>query len=283
MAALARYDGRAVALLTQHGKQAVIAPVLEAGLGCRVRHVSGFDTDRFGSFTGETARAGSQLEAARRKARKGMELAGTTLGIASEGSFGPDPVAGLIPWNIELVLWLDDELGLEVVGMAQGAASSAHLQSGDWAAVAAFAEREGFGQQQLVLRPDGAHDPRVRKGLGDWAALRAAFDAAQAESASGQVWVELDLRAFAHPRRMQHIAQAADDLLQRLRSPCPACQAPGFWISARQPGLPCAACARPTAVHRSELWSCGRCGFSRTDERTDLQLADPGRCGYCNP
>ena len=283
MAAPARYQGRAVALLTQHGKQQVIAPVLEAGLGCRVQHVGHFDTDQFGSFTGETARAGSQLEAARRKARKGMELAGTPIGIASEGSFGPDPVAGVVPWNIEVVVWLDDELGLEVVGLAQGAASSAQLQCGDWAALAAFAERAGFGQQQLVLRPNDADDPRVRKGLADWPALRSAFDAALAEADTRQVWAELDLRAFAHPRRMQHIAQAAGDLLQRLRSPCPSCQAPGFWVTGRRPGLPCAACGRPTAVYQSEDWSCAHCGFRRTEPRTDLQLAHPGRCGHCNP
>ena len=32
-----------VALLTQHGKERVIAPVLEPGLGCVVHHVDHFD------------------------------------------------------------------------------------------------------------------------------------------------------------------------------------------------------------------------------------------------
>ena len=45
--------------------------------------------------------------------------------------------------------------------------------------------------------------------------------------------------------RMAMIEQAAVDLLKRLGSQCPACQAPGYWVTARHPGLPCAACGRP--------------------------------------
>lgn len=41
-------------------------------------------------------RAGTQLEAAHKKARIGMELAGLLLGLAGEGSFGSDPFAGIL-------------------------------------------------------------------------------------------------------------------------------------------------------------------------------------------
>ncbi len=87
-----------------------------------------------------------------------MELSGLTVGLASEGSFGPDPFTGMFPWNVELLVWIDDHLGIEVVGMAQGAARSGHLQTGDWAEVEAYAVRQGFPQHQLVLRPEGADD-----------------------------------------------------------------------------------------------------------------------------
>ncbi len=82
-----------------------------------------------------------------------MELSGLDAGLASEGSFCPDPCTGMVPWNVELIAWLDDRLGIEGVGMAQGPARSAHLVSDDWSAVEAFAQREGFPQHQLVLRP----------------------------------------------------------------------------------------------------------------------------------
>jgi hypothetical protein len=108
MAKRSRYEGCRVALLTQHGKQAVIATLLEPALGCHIELVTGFDTDQLGTFTRETPRPGTQQEAARRKARQGMLLAGTSLGIASEGSFAADPFSGMLPWNVELVTWIDD-------------------------------------------------------------------------------------------------------------------------------------------------------------------------------
>ena len=51
------YADRRIALLTQHGKERVIAPALEPGLGCTIEHVSGFDTDLLGTFTREQAQA----------------------------------------------------------------------------------------------------------------------------------------------------------------------------------------------------------------------------------
>ncbi|HSM26634.1 MAG TPA: hypothetical protein VK855_00855, partial [Thioalkalivibrio sp.] len=56
--------GRTLVLLTRHGKERVIAPMLESALGCRVDLVDGFDTDQLGTFTREIPRAGTQLEAA---------------------------------------------------------------------------------------------------------------------------------------------------------------------------------------------------------------------------
>lgn len=73
-------------------KEGVIASVLDTALGCRVERVTGDDTDLLGTFTREIPRAGMQLEAARKKARIGMELSGLSTGLASEGSFGPDPM-----------------------------------------------------------------------------------------------------------------------------------------------------------------------------------------------
>lgn len=283
MSKLLTYAGRRVALLTLHGKERVIAPILEPALGCLIEHVSGFDTDQLGTFTREKPRSGTQIEAARCKARKGMELAGVSLGIASEGSFGRDPFTGMLPWNVELLIWIDDDLGIEIVGIAQGAASCGHLLSGDWQEVAAFAERENFPQHQLVLRPNGQDDPRIYKGIADWTHLRRCFDECLAQSGLRQVFVELDLRAFANSSRLKRIGEAAGDLLQRIQSRCPACEAPGFWIAERIPGLPCVACGLPTASYREEIWKCQRCDHHAVKDRTDMVFEDPVRCSYCNP
>ena len=277
------HAGRRLALLTQHGKERVIAPVLDAALGCRVERVGGYDTDQLGTFSRDIPRAGTQLEAARRKARIGMELAGLPLGLASEGSFGPDPMAGLFPWNVEFLVFIDDEQGLEIAGLAHGGASHAHLLTGDWAAACAFARQAEFPAHHLVVRPEGENDPRIQKGIAVWAELEAAFARARAQSASGQVFLESDLRAHANPTRMETIRLAAEDLVARLRSLCPACGAPGFWLLERVAGLPCADCGAPTRETRAEVHACLKCAQRETRERGEPGSADPGRCDYCNP
>ena len=35
-----------------------------------------------------------------------MQLSGLPFGLASEGSFGPDPMVGMFPWNVELLIFL---------------------------------------------------------------------------------------------------------------------------------------------------------------------------------
>ena len=277
------YAESRVALLTQHGKEGVIAPVLDAALGCRVERVTGYDTDILGTFTRDIPRAGMQLEAARKKARIGMQLSGLSLGLASEGSFGPDPFAGMFPWNVEFLIFLDDERGLEVVGVAQGKANFSHLLTDDWAAVAAYAKQAGFPAHHLALRPESEDDPRIRKGIAAWAELETAFAWARSAAANGRVCVETDLRAHANPTRMDNIRLAAEDLVKKLHSLCPDCGTPGFWIVERVAGLPCEACGAPTRETRAEIIGCLKCAHRETRERADRQYADPGRCDYCNP
>ena len=280
---VAAYAGQRIALLTQHGKERVIAPVLEFALGCRVERVSGYDTDLLGTFTRDIARAGTQLEAARKKARIGMELAGLPLGLASEGSFGPDPFTGMFPWNVELLVWIDDERELEVVGVAQGKATFSHLLTPDWAAAESFARLSGFPEHHLVLRPDGENDARFRKGIAAWTELEAAFVWARDQSVRGLVFLETDVRANANPMRMENIRLAAEDLAKKLCALCPACGTPGFWLMERVAGLPCADCGAPTRETRAEVDGCLKCAHRVVRERTDADTANPGRCDFCNP
>jgi hypothetical protein len=277
------YSGRQVALLTQHGKERVLALVLEPPLGCRIERVVGYDTDLLGTFTRDIPRAGTQIEAARKKARLGMELAGLPLGLASEGSVGPDPFTGMFPWNVEFLIWIDDGLGIEVVGIAEGKSNSAHVLTASWEEAEAFARQAGFPEHHLVVRPEGEDDPRIRKGLANWAELQAAFAWALDQSESRCVFIENDLRAHANPTRMDNIRLAAENLARKLCSLCPACGTPGFWIVERLAGLPCEDCGAPTRETRAEIHGCLKCAHHITRERTDRQFADPGRCDYCNP
>ncbi|MBW8371180.1 MAG: hypothetical protein K0M66_09435 [Thiobacillus sp.] len=277
------YSGRRIALLTQHGKERVIGPALAAALDCRVELAIGFDTDLLGTFTRDIPRAGSQFEAARKKARIGMELSGLPLGLASEGSFGPDPMAGMLPWNVELLVFIDDERGIEVTGMAQQLTRFAHLLTDDWEQAGQFARQAGFPEHHLVVRLQGQDDPRIEKGIATWAALEAAFLRARAQADNGQVFMENDLRAHAHPTRMDVIRLAAADLAAKLNSLCPACGTPGFQVMERLSGLPCADCGAPTREIRADIHGCLKCAHRETHARAGVEHADPGRCDYCNP
>lgn len=276
------YAGRRMALLTQHGKEALIAPVLAATIDARVERVGGFDTDRLGTFTREIPRAGLQREAAVRKARIGMELAGLPLGLASEGAFGADPAAGIVPWDVEMVVLVDDDRGREITGIAQGAARMGHLTTGDRDAAERFARDHGFPGHALVMRPAEGAGP-IAKGLRDVGALRQAFDAARKASGERRVLCEVDLRAHCNPTRQGVIREAARNLADRLRSPCPACAAPGYWISGLRTGLPCAWCGGPTNEVASETWSCAECGRREDRARAHAGTGDPAHCDRCNP
>lgn len=272
-----------IALLTRHGKERVLAPVLEPLLGGTLHRIDDFDTDALGSFTRDIPRAGTQIEAARRKARIGMTRAGLVRGLGSEGAFGADPFAGLAPWNVEIVVLIDDVLGVEIVGMAQGPAMHLHRETGDWQGVVAFAREARFPEHQLVVRADGPDDPGLEKGVAAWDALENAFFRAQARSSGGRVFLESDLRAHANPTRMVMIGRAAEDLAARYRSRCPVCGAPGFAVAERRSGLPCSACGTPTREIRAEVLRCPRCAHAECRVRADLTHADPGRCDLCNP
>jgi len=276
------WRGKRLALLTQHGKERIMAPLFAESLGAELVLATGFDTDSLGTFTRDIARSGNQLEAARRKADKGMELVGVPCGVASEGSFGPDPY-GLFPWNVELVVLVDRVRGIEIVGRAQGAAQHLHAQVATHDALDAFARRAGFPDHGLVVRPDGENDPRIRKGLVEGPLLHAAFDDALAQSHTGTVFVENDLRAHLNPTRMEMIGKATANLIERMKSDCPRCGTPGFWRVERIAGLLCEDCGLPTDETRAERWSCVAADHSEIRDVSAGRLADPSRCGMCNP
>lgn len=276
------YSGQRVALLTQHGKETPLAEILNHSLGCQLEHVTGYDTDQLGTFSRDIARSGSQLVAARAKARIGMAMCGLPIGLASEGSFGPDPVFFMLPNNLELLIWIDDRLGIEVVATALGRTNFSHRTVKGWEEAKQFAESAGFPEHYLIVRPNDEHHPEFRKGLSDWSSLLAAVNWALASSATGEAFIETDMRAFANPTRMQNISSAAEVLADKLKSLCPACGTPGFAKSGVVRGLPCEDCGQPTEIVKADLLSCVRCDYQTIVDRK-TRFASAGDCGFCNP
>lgn len=276
------YCNQRVALLTQHGKESVIAPVLKTLLGCGVEKVSGFDTDIFGTFTRDIARDGNQLEAARKKARTGMTLSGLPIGLASEGTFGPDPFSFMLPYNSELLIWIDDRLGIEVVATSSGKTNLAHRVINSWADAESFARSAGFPEHHLIVRPGNENHHAFRKGLVDWPSLQDAVSWARNLDPSQQVFIETDMRASANPTRMENIRLAAEELARRLNSLCPSCGTPGFAKAGVIRGLPCEDCGSPTKEAKADIHRCVRCEHQNEVAR-ERTFAEAGNCGYCNP
>ncbi len=277
------YYGLKASLLTQHGKEKVIFPELQQTNELEVFLVQGYDTDKLGTFTREIPRLGSQLDAARKKARIGMELSGARLGVASEGSFNQDPYTGLIPWNYELVLLMDDTRGLEISGFSSSFAQSASKKLSSWDELISFLSEAQFPTHHLILRPDDEYHPNCKKGLDCLDSLKEAFFWAMHQSKTNHVFVENDLRAHTNPTRMANILKATQDLARKMNSLCPACSSPGFWISRTQNGLPCSRCDAPTNLPISNIWSCVKCAHTKEVVIENQTKADPSKCNFCNP
>jgi hypothetical protein len=275
--------GKTAVIGTMHGKETVIGPRLEA-LGLAWHVPTNFDTDQFGTFTGEIARAGTQLEAARKKARAAMAATGAKIGVASEGTFGPHPAIPFLQVGHELVVLLDDEGGLEIIGssttttpgvgrVAVQSATEALEHAAAW----------GFPTQGVIVRGSELGGPLI-KNCASEAELATAVTDLLHTTREHRVWIETDMRAHRHRSRMEEIAKATDALIARCESYCPACATPGFGLTRTIPGLPCVGCGGPSDQVRNEVWECARCHHQeerpRADERTFI---DPGECGWCNP
>jgi hypothetical protein len=273
----APFAGQVALIATLHGKARALTPALEA-LGFEVRVADGLDTDRFGTFTGEVERAGTMLDAARAKAQAALALSAQADWVfASEGAFGPSAVVPMLAEAKELILAWRPADGLEVTVLRTSFETNfAHLDDPAAETLDGFLGRAGFPDHAVIVKAGRAV---LAKGVQD----RAALDHLLAEAA-GPVRLETDMRAHLNPTRMGEIAKAAQDLAQRLATPCPACTAPGFGLARVERGLPCSACGTATEKVIAEIHACPACGHEAREARADgLAAADPGECPACNP
>ena len=277
-------QSRAV-LATMHRKEQVIAPLFRQQLGLHLVVPANFDTDALGTFTRDIPRAGSQIEAARQKAKQALALTGETVAVASEGSFFPHPVFPGIACNREIVLLLDIEHDLEVIGSElSNQTNFAHRSVHSVEAAIAFAEQVGFPDHALVVMPsrDNCDRNQIHKGIQTTTQLCQVVERLLQQSRDGSVHLETDMRAMNNPTRMKAIEQATLDLIKNIKSCCPKCQVPGFSIQGVQRGLPCEYCGMPTKSVKAQVYTCQKCGFTET-RSNQREYENPQYCDYCNP
>lgn len=274
-------------LATKHQKERVIAPILEREFNLKITVPADFDTDVFGTFTRDVKRSGSQIDAARLKAEKAIEVTGATLAIASEGTFGPHPAFPYIPHNREIVLLLDKENKLEIFGQEFSTETNySHQLVASVEEAREFSKKAGFPEHGMVVIIGEPSEGKgeIIKGISTEKKLFDAVELALKKSPNGRAHVETDMRAMYNPTRMKNIEKATLDLIKKLNQLCPKCAWPGFEAVERKKGLPCALCHLPTHLTRSLIYQCKKCGFSQEEVFPDgREYAEPAQCHYCNP
>ncbi|WP_298211844.1 DUF6671 family protein [Ferrimicrobium sp.] len=278
------YSGRVAVLSTKHDKLPLVAPPLERMVGLSVTTIA-VDTDVLGTFTEDIPRLGSPLDTAIAKARLGMNASGGVIGVASEGSIGPDPSFPFVTADRELVVLVDDEADIIVWESCIGqdiVASTTTVHPGD--NLQRFLTQVDFPTHRLIVRPNETGVLPIRKGIDNIKHLTAAIVECASVSPDGCACIATDLRAHMCPSRQRIIAAAAERLAKRLAQRCPSCGAPGWGCVDVLLGVPCAWCGTEIARPRAEIDGCPAC-----EHRTIRPIVtpnfrvDPGQCPRCNP
>ncbi len=277
------FRGRKLIIATRHQKELVIAPVIVSKFKISCFTPNDFDSDQFGTFSGEIERLNSPLETARMKCRHAMEQYGYDLALASEGSFGPHPEIGFIPVDEELLLLMDQSLQREF--FVRHLSTNTNFRAAEVRTeqeLLEFAVAANFPSHGLILRGGNSTTSKLTKGIIDPKHLRKTFH--ELLSHFGAVSVETDMRALYNPTRMQVIKEAVEKLILKLDNNCPQCCAIGFSAVSAESGLPCAQCGLPTRSTRLLLYRCECCLWE--EEKlfpNGKEREDPGYCDNCNP
>jgi len=281
-----RYQGRRAVLTTIHGKGAAIAPSFQNKLGLKAEVNPGINTDLLGTFTREIVREKNMLETAIEKARLGMKQSRQSLGIASEGSFGPHPSIPFLAINRELIVFVDDERRIVVHQLVTTEDTNFFnaVVSPD-EDVSEFLSRTGFPEHALVISPHLSADCRPTfKGIRERTVLDGLIRRCADASSDGKALLQTDMRANFNPTRMKVIANCAEKLADRLRSACPECLEVGWGIVDIERGLPCEFCGTATKAVKFEIWGCVKCTYREKRFRIDgMSSNEQLYCDSCNP
>ena len=280
------YRGRTIALATKHGKERQIAPPLLDALDLHVCVPESIDTDLLGTFTGEVPRRGSPVEVVLQKASMGMHLSNLPLGLANEGSFGPHPEMPMLIADTELLLFVDDERGIQIQEvLVSEDVVAAHCTARSIDELVLFLTRVQFPSHGLIVRPHGeVLSEHIVKGITSIEVLEQAIKRSVALASDGLALIETDLRAHMNPTRQRVIARLAERLAKRLLQLCPRCSTPGWGIVDSAHGLPCEWCGEATNLVSELIYGCPLCSYQEHAPRPDgLHNAPAAQCPLCNP
>lgn len=265
---------------TKHGKDAVLKSVFGTQWGMSLEAAL-VDTDLLGTFSGEVPRPGDVRSTLRAKVRMALEVSpDADVVLATEGSFGPDPVLGWVPLHEEVLLWSWPRQGKELwVAHRSHDTNFSSSDSAEWTEVQRWALRVGFPTAHVILRD--AQGQVLAKGISDPVELERLWRAA---AEGGAPRVETDMRADRNPKRREALRALAIKVVEAFEALCPNCRFPGFVARPAEPGAPCSACGSATRRPRLLKAECTECGQVEVRESEDqIMGVDPAICDRCNP
>lgn len=277
------FEGRTLLVVTKHGKEKVIAPILEKELAVNCVFTENFDTDIFGTFTGEIDRKDDPVATARNKCILALDLTNYDLAVASEGSFGPHPSMFFVPVDDEFLVFIDRKNDLEII--ARELSIETNFNGSEIRTekeLDEFAENVKFPSHGLIIRKAKNDFSEIVKGITSKKQLKISFN--HFLSKYGTSFVETDMRAMHNPSRLRVIEKVTKQLADKINTQCPECKTPGFGVQEVRKGLPCEFCNSPTNSTLSYIYSCQRCSFSKEVIHPDGKTTeDPMWCDRCNP
>jgi len=264
-----------MALLTKHGKEALIAPILQDSLGLSLIHTNTFDTDTLGTFDGAVARTLNAKQCALKKARLACELTGSSIGLGSEGSFNSEFGLGII--DQEVLAYVDTEKNIEIIAIAAQPINLAPFTAQNPEDLREKWERFSPYQAWHLNKDGSANSSALVKGL---LGIENLLEACETHGYPANF--SPDFRAMNCPERKAVIALAAKDLVNRLKAFCPSCNAPNFVYAQIISGLPCEICATPTSQMKAKRAICESCDHS-DEKESEKPEASAFYCEMCNP
>ena len=274
---------RVVAFATRHGKHNLVADLFYNKLGLRVIQAD-IDTDELGTFSGEVERKSGPIETAREKARRGMIITSSLVGVASEGSIGQHPYLPFFVADTECMVFIDDVAEIEVtetyvstdiVAVKEVITSDRKLQE--------ICQRADLPRHAVIVR--NGDDPVlfVKKGLRTFAEVYSAINLMRQSLPNHNPVIETDFRAMHSPSRQKNIYQCAEKLVTRIMTLCNQCLSPGWGRKGYEYGLPCSECGLTNPqVIRAERYGCVKCDHEKVIY-VKKESITPAQCNWCNP
>jgi len=277
------FNQRLLLIVTKHQKERVISPLFEKAFRLKSRVSSNFDTDSMGTFTGEVERRDDALTTLRDKCLRAMDLEGSDLAVANEGSFGPHPQLIFTPVDSEMAIFIDKQNQIEIVASVTSMSTNFCGRFVDtYEDLLKFASDCHFPSHAMILRKDQGSKQDIFKGIVSEEQLFIAYSFLK--NKYSLVFAETDMRALYNPSRMLVIESVFEKLISKINSVCPQCKTIGFDIIDFKTGLPCNQCGFKTRSVLAHLYQCKKCHHA--EERSypnSILTEDPMYCDICNP